>query len=159
MVAYSTYTFANSTIFDTFALQAVTYELKIVQINFWQTGPASWLKIYRSSSSMTTDGDSIPVFPLRQGAPAASAKASVGSSVRSGSTLVGELLIGPGGETNGTVAMLVGANAQFSTPVTMTLKPGHTLYIAGLVVDALNFNSSDVRAIVYFEEIRLLGSY
>jgi PPE-repeat protein len=142
------------------AVRAVTYELRIAQIDLvGYTGGGFTVLAFRHENSTLSGGTSIGVAPLHQGAPAASATAMVGSSLAFSGTskLVGSAYLPPANSSaiDGTsvITTYSGSSAQIVSPLTLTIAPGSVLHVAG----AFNVNTGFCD--IYFEELRLAGSY
>lgn len=138
------------------AIRAVTYELRIIQINVLATsGGGTNIFTYRRDTSTLSGGTAVAVAPLHQGAPAASAIARVGNSLAVSGTakLISTGYIGPASSYSYPIELHNGATAAVSIPVTFTIAPGSVLQVNAA------WNLTATWCEVYFEEMRLPGSY
>lgn len=136
------------------AVRAGSFEVRIGRIEIsrrdvWDSRDAIIPKITRYASGTISGGSALPIEPLRQGAPAATATARGGEPVTVSGT--GTQLTGLAGTTSGTVT--------YEFPFDCTLSPGAVLlvdfgfYLIGDPSTVINLIT------VSFEELRLSWSY
>lgn len=139
------------------AIRAVTYELRITLVNLTCFGGGSNIvKTARHDVSSLSGGSVVDVVPLYEGAPAASATARSGSLTFSGTQEFMSSCFVPPGTTTSTIgftniAIYGGSNAQIQPELTLTVSPGSVFHVSGATAGTI--------VQVYFEEIRLVGSY
>jgi hypothetical protein len=139
------------------AIRAVTYEIRITQVNLvCYAGGSEVILLNRHESSTLSGGSVADIVPLYQGAPAASATARSGSLTFSGTNkIVGSAFVGSGTDVSTIYYTAIinnhGSNAQIAPPLTLTVLPGSVLHVSGV--------TSGTIAQVFFEEMRLPGSY
>lgn len=144
---------------NSIAIRAVTYELRISQVNFWSWGGSGVYQIFRHETSTLSGGTSTPVVPLRQGAPAATCTASTGVLTTSGTRRVlGSAYLPPGSQSSPVGASVIttypGSTAQIQPPLTLTVLPGSVFRVGGPTFAM----QPTVGCEIYFEELRLTGS-
>lgn len=149
-------TFDSPSVGTSLAIRAVTYELLISKINVLATsGGSTNITATRRESSTLSGGTAVTVAPLHQGAPAASATVRVGSSLAFSGTakIISTGYIGPASSYSYPIELHNGATASVSIPVTLTIAPGSVLQVSA------SLNGYSTWCEVYFEEMRLAGSY
>lgn len=142
-------------------IKAGIYEIRMVQINFSSRTGAAYPFIgmcYPPGTTMT-GGSAMTVTPTRQNAPAASATAQQGPQSMTFSTTpvyVSSTVLPPGAVVTSsgtsTITTYPGANAQMSFALPTIIAPGGVINFNGGFLDT-------VTADIYFEELRLSGSY
>lgn len=151
------------------AIKAGLYEMRLAQINFWGYSGAAqvFTANYFSPGTTISGGSAIPVVPLRQNAPAASATAQEGASLTFSpqqglspwftGTCIGATVLPPGlnATVSGTTVIVTttGSTAQMSFPLPTIIAPGAVFLLTN---NALAQNQG---AEIAFEELRLSGSY
>jgi hypothetical protein len=146
------------------AIRAVTYEIKLTQINWWSWGGSSVFYLYRHENSTMTGGTTINVVPLRQGAPAATATAMQGAISFSGTQrVIGNTYLPPGSTSTAVGASVIttypGSTTQIQPALTTTVLPGSVLHVApGPLPSGWAGISETVGCEISFEELRLSGS-
>jgi hypothetical protein len=140
------------------AIMAVTYEIRITQVLFFAVaGGGEVVYTVRHEGSTLSGGTTIDIVPLHQGAPAASATAMAGTSLSySGiAKIVGSTYVPPATTASivGTTVItnFPGSTAQIQSPLTLTVAPGSVFATTGV--------TSSTVVQIYFEELRLAGSY
>ena len=143
------------------AIRAVTYEIRISQILLYSTGSGGTIvrAIRHESSTLTrgAGGGVLDVVPLYQGAPAASTTGMWGALNFTGTPKVVGSTYLPPGENSDVVGTTVihtfpGSTSQIQSPLTLTVAPGSVLEVIG-------DNEVAGTCQIYFEELRLAGSY
>ena len=146
-------------------IKAGIYEMRMAQINFWgYSGTAQiFTANYLSVGTTISGGTAIDVVPLRQNAPTASATAQQGPSISFSpqqglspwftGTMIGSAVLPPGSSTSGTITVNSGSTAQMSFPLPTILSPGAVFVLTN------NSLAQNQGAEIYFEELRLSGSY
>lgn len=146
------------------AVRAGSYELRLVEFSVTssKTDPY-YVYLIRYDSSALTGGSAVPITPLRQGAPAASAT-SRGGYLGSGSNInpsgtaqyINYTMLSPGGSVTADASTgynpiykTTGTSTSFSPPLPITVKPGGILVVLGWPITCT----------IFFEELRLAGSY
>lgn len=142
--------------FTTAAVKANTYELRIAQVSI-NSGSQSFgfVLFSRYVGGSISGGPAASCNPIRQGSPAVSATAAVGSFTPSGTQqYINDIFVAPG-EIYDYVsdASYPGATASFESPLALTISPGSVFCVYGSWFD------TSVSASIYFEELRLAGSY
>lgn len=138
-------------------VRAVTYEIRITQVSIFCSGAGAYITTaVRHETSSLSGGSTADVVPLHQGAPAASATARAGSLTFSGTAkVVGSTYVPPGQNTvilaYGTDTIHQGSTAQITSPLTLTVAPGSVFHVTPV--------GAATTVQVYFEELRLPGSY
>lgn len=141
---------------DALVLVAGIYELRIISVNFVSDATAGvWVSTNTNTGGSASGGSVTQVVKLRPGSPAASATARDGATVSGGTTLkYTNTYINPttsvtysGGGT------WTGSTGSIESPLTTTVPPGSMFIVNGLSQAGYLF------ATVYFEELRLAGSY
>lgn len=147
-----------SSTLQTVAIRAVTYELRITQVTASSLLTAASLIITsRHEGSTLSGGSAADIMPLYQGAPAASATANHGTSLTFSGTnrFLASTILSNGANTQvigyTPVTTAQGANAQIISPLTLTIAPGSVFHVTH------QFSGPLTR--IFFEEIRLAGSY
>ncbi|HEX4395435.1 MAG TPA: hypothetical protein VH084_28475 [Mycobacterium sp.] len=146
------------------SILAVTWPIRLASITFWSylTTIAELANVFRYDSGVASGGAVAPVIPMRQGAPAATATARIGTLTLTGTFhYINSTAISPGQTesviTVGTTLINVhtygGSTAQIQFPLTTVISPG-----SSLVVNCSIFGSR-TGCEIYFEELRLQGSY
>jgi hypothetical protein len=141
------------------AIRAVTYEIRIASVNLMcYAGGIELVTTHRHEVSSLGGGTAADVAPLYQGAPAATATARSGTSALTFSgtdRIVGSAFVPQGNSTAViglyTVVTQHGSNAQIQTPLTLTVAPGSVYHVKGITTGTV--------VQVFFEELRLVGSY
>lgn len=141
------------------AFKAGSYECRLVQVNLFGSYSAgtTWSAVRYESGTMS-GGTTIPIVALRQGAPACTAAAMFGNALTFTGTArtVGGVYLPPGEVSTSTGTSVIntfpGASAQITFPLTTIVSPGTVFTVHGA---ANNVFGCDV----YFEELRLSGSY
>lgn len=149
MSTYSVYSNSDA------GIKAVAYEVRISQVVVYSDSPFGYfIRICRYDSG-TLSGTSVTPIPLRQGAPAASATAVSGVTVSGTQRTIQLFFIGPGETlaTPSSSAVYHGASAQFQPPLAVTISPGSVFVVNGQPSDGT------MATTIYFEELRLAGSY
>lgn len=150
----SSYTITGDT--DILVLVPGLYELRIMSVEFVSDASAGvWVGYYSNTGGSVSGGTNTTVGKLRSSSPAASATCRNGASVSGGSAArLGLTYVNP--TTSVTYSgggSWTGSTAQVQTPLTTTVAPGSILYVTGLS------SPGYLWATVYFEELRLAGSY
>jgi hypothetical protein len=151
------------------AIKAGLYEMRMAQINFWGYSGAAQIFTanYLAAGTTISGGSALPVVPLRQSAPAASATAQQGSSLTFSPQQgispwfygqnIGGTVLPPGltATASGTsvIVTTTGSTAQMTFPLPTIIAAGAVFL---LVNNSLAQNQG---AEIYFEELRLAGSY
>lgn len=143
------------------AIKAGIWEIRMVQINFSsRTGAAyPFVGLCHPPGTTMSGGSAMAVTPTRQNAPAASATAQQGPRAATFSTTpvcVSSTVLPPGAVVSSsgttTITQYPGANAQMSFVLPTIIAPGGVINFQGFFLDT-------VTADIYFEELRLTGSY
>jgi len=147
MPAYSVTTGGG---FPELAIKAVTWELKIVKVDIYNSENYSrWLYLYRHTGSTLSGGTAVGVVPLRGGATPATATSMKGTMSYSG-TAQFITYGGIAGDGNSTVLAITNSTVQ--TPLDLTIAPGQVFKVQGMDGDGMTCT-------IHFEELRLSWSY
>ena len=140
-----------------FAVNAVTYELRIVSINIYSAATSgNFASVDRYDGGHSTGGTQVDIVPLRQGAPAASATAYQGfTSVSGAAHVISEFFVGPGASRASREEyyywVYTGNSSTFESSLPFTVPPGSALVVGGL--------TTSMTCNVTFEEIKMPDSY
>jgi hypothetical protein len=140
-------------------IKAGLYEIRMAQINFWGYAGVNLYSAFLYDPGATVSGASaIPVVELRQNAPVASATAQQGSSVTLTGTAryIGGTVLPPGSVTSPgspPITTFPGSTAQMTFPLPTIVAPGGLFVLTGASY------VPTIGAEIYFEELRLAGSY
>lgn len=136
------------------AITVGAYPIRISQVNMWcRAGGGQAYYAHRYEGGTASGGSAVNVVALRQGAPAASATARVGTVTLTGTArFLGGAYVAPGSITSGTVTSFPGSTAQITFPLTTIVAPGSVFTVEGGFTNSLGCE-------IYFEELRLAGSY
>lgn len=150
------------------SLLAVTYEIRISLISFWSYGGGQVFNVTRHEGTTVSGGSAVDVVPCKQGGPAASATAKLGTLTFTGtSKVVGSTYLTPGQNSQitetgvSTITYYTGSTSTINAPLTMTIQPGSAIHVGGGFEGTTQFGglNADVGCLIYFEELRLAGSY
>lgn len=140
------------------AILAGSYEVRLVAITAYNSSiyNSVYVTVARHEPATISGGTAVPITPLRQGAPAASATAKQGTGLTvSGTSKTLQIFalnaaslveIGAGVQT------VTVASANFQPALATTIAPGSALHVSGMVDGYCICN-------IFFEELRLAGSY
>lgn len=136
---------------DRVGVRAVDFEVRLIRLDLLSGySNSSAVQTWRSSASTMSGGSVFTPRPLREGAPAASAQARVGTGVvHSGTTVV--IAVAVVSAATGNPGFLGVGSGTYEYPQDTTLSPGSSVVLTGggdLVTIALTF-----------EELRLGWSY
>ena len=146
----------NNTSTNFVSITAVTWPIRIAQVLLWSGASDNSQPIVsvRYEGGVASGGSSAPLVALRQGAPAATATARVGALTFTGTRRVLNTTVQPPGRvTEGTTSSVSGAATQMEFPLTTVIVPGSTFAITS------GWFSTIGGCDIYFEELRLFGSY
>lgn len=141
------------------AVAVGTYAVRLVAVSFWSyTGGGITFQMFRYDVGTMSGGKAVNVVTLRQGATAASATARIGNLTFTGGPgkQCGATYVGPGAVSTSagtsTITAYPGATGSLQFPLTTVCAPGSVFTING-------FHNTLTGCEVYFEELRLAGSY
>lgn len=152
MTSYAVHV-AGSSITGSLGLRAVTYPVRINKILFPFSYTLSGNGFFDFTVTLQTGaslsgGTLLPVVPLRQGAPAATATARAGAITVSGGTARTIQNLAASGSGYGA------SSVEFAPPLDLLINPGDVVH-----TDGLKGGSMTSYPTIYFEEIRLAWNY
>lgn len=132
------------------------YEIRVLSLQFASDATSgAWIGVKVNTGGSVSGGSSNAITKLRSGSPEASATSKTNASISGGTTreIAFEYMNPATTVTYSGGGSWAGSSGQVQPPLTVTVSPGSVLF-----VDGLDY-SGYLWCAIYFEELRLAGSY